>query len=336
MCNVCRQNGAIDSRDSQPIRGPSRRTRSRPMRAPKWRRNTRSVCRRTGGAVSDNDSPLRGVLAGALVATPAVCAIAYCVAGALGLAGAGARGLSMAYVQAVLRDPAIWRGLVWTVTRSAAATLFAVGGAITMAIVWRGNRRVDRLGRLLATLPLPIPHIVAAAGAILILGQSGLAARLAFAAGLVRVPQDLPPILYDRFGVGFICTLASKEIPFLTLVAISVLTTRGAALDEVARTLGAGRWDRLTRVTLPLLWRGLFPAAAAVFAFIAGSFEGAALLGPSDPLPLPVAMLERFNAIDLGARPQAYVIALLALGLALIATVAAALGQRHADVESAA
>lgn len=277
----------------------------------------------------------RGLLAGALVAAPSLCAVAYCLAGAFGLAGAGARGYSTVYLQAVLRDGAIWRGLWWTISRSAAATLLATAGAIAIAVVCRGPRRSDRLGRLLAVAPLPIPHVVAATCAILILGQSGLLARLAFAAGLAHAPHDLPPLLYDQLGVGFMCTLAWKEIPFLTLVAVSVLATRGGALEEVARTLGAGPWDRLKRVTLPLLWRGLFPAAAAAFAFIAGSFEGAALLGPSDPLPLPVAMLERFNDIDLAVRPQAYVIALLALALALVATILAAFGQRREDAESA-
>jgi len=276
----------------------------------------------------------RGLLAGALVAAPVACALAYTVAGALGLAGAGASGFSTSYIRAVLHDGAIWRGVVWTVTRSGVATALATAGAALIAAAFRegeGGRRVtDRVGCALAIAPLPIPHLVAATCGVLVLAQSGLVARVGYAVGLVHGPSAVPALVYDRLGVGFTVVLAWKELPFLTLCALVILATRGAALEEVARTLGAGPWDRLVRITLPLLWRGLFPAAAAAFAFIAGSFEGAALLGPSDPLPLPVATLERFNDIDLARRPEAYVVALIALAVATVATVAVALGRRDA------
>ena len=48
-------------------------------------------------------------------------------------------------------------------------------------------------------------------------------------------------------------------------------------LEEAARTLGAGPWAAFRRVTWPLLWRGMLPGAAAVFVFVAGSYEAAAL-----------------------------------------------------------
>ncbi|MBA3258175.1 MAG: ABC transporter permease subunit [Gemmatimonadales bacterium] len=165
-------------------------------------------------------------------------------------------------------------------------------------------------------LPLPVPHLIAATTAVLVLGQSGLLSRIGVSAGWLTGPADMPALVYDRAGMGLILMLGWKEFPFLALVAFSVLATRGTALEETARSLGAGPWQRFLRVTWPILWRGLAPAAVAVFAFAAGSYEAAALLAPSDPLALPVLTLERYTDPDLGRRGDAFVLTLLGLALA--------------------
>ena len=146
----------------------------------------------------------------------------------------------------------------------------------------------------------------------MLLGQSGVLSRAAAALGMVNTPSQFPALVLDRTGIGFVLTLGWKETPFLAFFAITALATRGAALEEVARTLGV----------LPLLWRGMRPAAAAAAIFIAGSYEAAALLAPTDPLPLPVATYERYEAIDLTMRGDAYVLVLLGLALAALAVVA--------------
>jgi ABC-type spermidine/putrescine transport system permease subunit I len=72
-------------------------------------------------------------------------------------------------------------------------------------------------------------------------------------------------------------------------------------------------------VTVPVLWRGLAPAAIAVAIIIAGSFEGAYLLAPSSPLALPLLTYERYRTIDAARRADAYVLVLLGLTLAALA-----------------
>jgi ABC-type spermidine/putrescine transport system permease subunit I len=127
----------------------------------------------------------------------------------------------------------------------------------------------------------------------------------------------MPALVLDPLGVGLIVALVWKEIPFLTLVAISVLETRGTQLEETARGLGAGPVSVLLRVTWPVLWRGMLPAAVAVFTFVAGSYEAAVLLAPSDPLALPLLTWERYTDASLSRRGDAYVLALLGMLLAL-------------------
>lgn len=266
----------------------------------------------------ENGSAL-GILAGALLAAPVLLGVAYALVGSLGMVGAGAHGLSGASWSRVLADRATWAGVGWSLWIGAASTAISTGIAVLLAVVFRGSARLDGTARALALLPLPIPHLVAAVGAVLVLGQSGVLARMAHAAGFAEVPADLPALVSDPWGIGLIAALVWKEVPFLALVAFSVLAARGTALEEAARTLGAGRWATFRLVTWPILWRGMLPAVVAVFTFVVGSWEVAVLLAPSDPLALPLQIMERHTDPALARRGDAWVLVLLALGLAAVA-----------------
>jgi putative spermidine/putrescine transport system permease protein len=219
----------------------------------------------------------------------------------------------------VLAEATLWRGVAWTLGTAAAATLLAAAGAVVLAITFRGTGSGDRAAHACAVLPMAVPHLVAAAIFVLLLGQSGFVARALHAAGVVEAQGVLPTLVYDPRGVGFILALAWKELPFLSLLAFSVLATRGQALEETARSLGAQPGDILRWVTWPILWRGLLPGIVAVFAFVAGSYEAAVLLAPSDPVPLPVLTWERYTDPDLARRADAFVLVLVGLGIGAVA-----------------
>lgn len=259
-------------------------------------------------------TPRRVPLAALLAALPTLVGVGYALAAATGLAGFGARGFSLDRIIRVLGEAAVWRGLAWTLGTAAAATLLATAGAVFLAVTFRGTSPGDRAARALAVLPMAVPHLVAAAVFVLFLGQSGLVARALNAAGLADAPAAIPALVYDRWGIGFVLALAWKELPFLSLLAFSVLATRGPALEETARSLGAGPRDVFRRVTWPMLWRGLLPGVIAVFAFVAGSYEAAVLLAPSDPLALPLLTWERYTDPDLARRADAFVLVLVGLG----------------------
>lgn len=277
---------------------------------------------RGGGRAPALPAGLLPVAAAALLALPVLVGIGYALLGALDVVGFQAGAPSGRRLLRVLGERATWRGTLWTLWTAAAGTLLATAGAVVVALALRGPARLDRAGRALAVLPLPLPHLVAAAGAVLVLGQSGFLARLAVAAGLASAPADVPALVYDPWGAGLVLTFAWKELPFLSLVAIAVLATRAPDAEEAARTLGAGRWAVVRRVTWPLLWRGLAPAAVAAFIFLAGNYEAAALLAPSDPLPLPVLTYERWQDPDLARRGDAYALTLLGLLLGALAVAA--------------
>lgn len=261
-----------------------------------------------------------GLLASVVLAAPVGVGLVYAVFGALGMAGAGARAdggvPTLARIGRVLADPGVWHGTVWTLWVAGASTAAATLAAAAVAVAFREEEGLARLARTVTFLPLAVPHLAAAVGGLLILGQSGLLARIAFHLGLIAGPVDMPALVMDPWGVGVILTVTWKELPFLALVASSVLATRGRALEETARQLGAGPRETLLRVTWPLLRRGMLPAVVAVFTFVAGSYEAVVLLAPSDPLALPLLTWERYTDGALARRGDAYVLALLGMALA--------------------
>lgn len=263
-----------------------------------------------------------GLAAALFLAAPVLAGIAYSAAASLGVLGPGASGAGVVRVERVLSESATWRGLGLTVWVAALATVLATIGAVIVAVLFRGAALMDSVARGLAVLPLSVPHLVAGALGLWVLGQSGEIARVLTAVGAARAPADVPALVYDRLGLGLALTMAWKEFAFLAVVATALLATRSRDVEDAARTLGARPFQTFVRITWPILWRGLLPAVIAVFIFVAGSYEAAALLAPSDPLMLPLLVADRAADPDLARRGDAYVVSLLLLGIAALAVVA--------------
>jgi putative spermidine/putrescine transport system permease protein len=217
-----------------------------------------------------------------------------------------------------------WVSLCFSLWVSGAATMLSALGALLLAVALSGRRRPASGASLLAlNLNLALPHLVWAIALLLLLAQSGLVARMAAALGLIGAPAEFPVLVRDRYGLGIILHYVSKEIPFLSLIVLAVLRTQGAAYDLVAENLGAGFWQRLRYVTLPLVLPGLASGALLVFAFTFGAYEVPALLGVRYPRSLAVLALELFTNPDLRSRAEAMAIsmlmALIVIGLAGLA-----------------
>jgi putative spermidine/putrescine transport system permease protein len=218
-----------------------------------------------------------------------------------------------------LARPGPWLSLAWSTAAALVATMLATAGALTVALTFRGTRTADRAARALATLPLPIPPIVVAAAAVLVLSQSGLLARIAATMGWITVPADMPALLNVPHGAGLILALAWKELGFLSLLSCTVVAGLDPELEATARTLGATERVAHRHVLVPLIWRGILPGVVAAFAFVLGSYELPALLGPTHPQPLAVAVLERARDADPAARGDAWAATLLLFAAAMAA-----------------
>jgi molybdate transport system permease protein len=151
-----------------------------------------------------------------------------------------------------------------------------------------------------------------------ILARRRVAGRI-FLDAFVHLPLVLPPVvvgylllllfgtrgpiggwLYDMFGIQLIFTsagaaLATTIMTFPLMVrAIRIsLEDVDAGLEDAARTLGAGAWDRFWTITLPLMLPGIL--AGAVTAFAAGLGEFGAVITfvsniPGETRTLPLAL----------------------------------------------
>jgi len=187
-----------------------------------------------------------------------------------------------------------------------------------LALGLRHGRRAQRGVHTLLQAPLAIPHLVVALATITVFAQSGLLARAAFALGLIDSPSGFPVLVNDSAGLGIILSYAFKEVPFIALVATTLLARRGDEHDEVARTLGASPWQRFRHVTWPFLAPGVGAAALMIFAYVFSAFETPFLLGQPYPAMLSVVAQQRFMSVDLADRPSAMACALIMTVIAAV------------------
>jgi len=124
--------------------------------------------------------------------------------------------------------------------------------------------------------------------------------------------------VYDKFSIGVILVYLYKQIPFVSLSAFTVLKNLDKKYVHIAENLGAGTFNILFRVTLPLLAPAILSAFLITFAFDFGAFEVPFILGSPSRLTLPVlAYFDHTNA-SLAARPAAMVTNVVISSISLI------------------
>jgi putative spermidine/putrescine transport system permease protein len=212
---------------------------------------------------------------------------------------------------------------LWLTFRIAfVSTLLSMILAVAFALVLRDTFAGSQLTTFVYQIPLPIPHLVAANGIVLLVTQSGLLARLLATAGLLETPADFPILVFDRAGVAIILTYLWKEVPFIGLVVLAILKSVGPQFEELAQTLGANRWQRFWYVLLPLMMPGLLSTSIIVFAFVFASYEIPLLLGVRFPTTLPVWAFRNYQDPDLALRPEAMAVSVILALIAILLLVA--------------
>ena len=178
-----------------------------------------------------------------------------------------------------------------------------------------------------------------ATAAALVLGLA--AARLALAKGarlggaleaLVSVPWALPGTVFavalaatfsvrapwaGRFvlvGTAWILPLAYlvRNLPLTGRAAFAGLRQLDPALDEAGASLGAGRWTRFRRVTLPMLRPALAAGASLAFLTALGDFVCSIVLYTFETRPIAIEILSSLRMQETGVA-AAYGVLLAAL-----------------------
>ncbi len=212
--------------------------------------------------------------------------------------------MSLVHFQHVLTDPDFLLSLGLTVYVSLTSTLIAAAVSVVAAVAMVSFQQSRRLVDFVFQLPLTVPHLVIATAVVFLLAPTGLVSRIAQALGVVDGAAGFPLMINDTWGMGIIVTYVWKEIPFITLMILSVLENAGNELLEVGKTLNADRWQRFRYIILPTISPSLGAACLIVFAYTFGAFEVPYLLGRTYPMTLPVWAYRNYSDVDLLARPE--------------------------------
>ncbi len=230
----------------------------------------------------------------------------------------GLTDFTLAYYADVLSDPTFLLSLWQTFRIAFWATLIPCVLAVITALVLRESFPGSQLARFFYQVPIPIPHLVAANGIVLLVTQSGLLSRIAVNLNMISKPADFPVMVFDKPGIAIILTYIWKEVPFIGLVVLAILQGVGPQYEEIARTLGANRWQRFWYVLLPLIMPGILSTSIIVFAFVFASYEIPFLLGVRYPTTLPVLAFQNYIDPDLNLRPQAMAVSVILTVIAVV------------------
>lgn len=219
-----------------------------------------------------------------------------------------------------LTEPATQRAWLNTLVLATAVTALAVPlGAALAWIVERtdafGSSRARAATAALLTVPLAVPpYLLAMAWALLGNGRNGL---------LNRITTDAWIDLYGMDGI--VLVLVTSSYPFVLLAVRAALARADPALEEAARTAGAGPMRVLLDVTVPLVLPSMAASAGLVFVFSTAAFGVPYLLGSVADPPVYVLTTRIFRYTTLGGAGMLARAAALAIVLLMTSAAAQAL-----------
>jgi molybdate/tungstate transport system permease protein len=233
---------------------------------------------------------LAGAVVVFLLATPVVALIV--------------RAAGFGTLAATLGDAAVRNAFALTIACASAAT--AIGTLLGVPLGYllarhdfRGKRWVEGL----LDLPIVIPHPVAGIAILLVFGRATPLGRAATAAGMPVVGTP----------IGIIVCMLFVSLPFVVTGAREGFALVDQRLEAMARTLGAGPFQAVARVTLPLAARAIVSGAVLMWARAASEF-GAIAVVTYNPHVAPILVYDRFTTYGLpGALPPAALLVVVAL-----------------------
>ncbi|MBN8902876.1 MAG: molybdate ABC transporter permease subunit [Rhodospirillales bacterium] len=208
-------------------------------------------------------------------------------------------------------SPEEWEAVRLTLEVAARAVGFGLPLAIVTAWLLARTRFPGRpVLNALVHLPLVLPPVVTGWLLLILFGVRG----------------PIGTLLFDWFGISLVFTtagasLACAVMTFPVMVRAIRLSLEGLdpGLEQAARSLGAGRLDRLFTVTLPLASPGILVGAVVAYATCLGEFGAVITFAaniPGETQTLPLAI---YAALQVpGGEAKAAQLSLVSFTLAVI------------------
>lgn len=194
-----------------------------------------------------------------------------------------------AYLQ-VLVNPQYFDALVSTIVLSVAVTASTLGIAGIAGVFLERNRFLGREALLsMLTLPLAFPGVVVGFMVIMLAGRTGIAGELTSLLGAGR-------LVFAYSIAGLFTGYLYFSIPRVILTIMAAAEKLDPALEEAAKSLGAGPWRVVRDVILPALSPALIASGAICFATSMGAF-GTAFTLATDIKVLPIVIYTEFTLL---------------------------------------
>ncbi|HEY3440896.1 MAG TPA: ABC transporter permease [Paludibaculum sp.] len=181
----------------------------------------------------------------------------------------------------------VWRSFV--VAGISTAICVVLGFPLALFIARSGARK--NLYLALVMLPFWTSFLVRTYAWMFLLRDTGLINTVLLAVGVIGEPL---PLLYNWGAV--IVGLVYGYLPFLVLPLFATLERMDPALVEAAADLGAGPWQTVWRVILPVSAPGLRAGAILVFIPCLGAYLTPDLLGGGKTILIGTLIQNQFTS----------------------------------------
>ncbi len=239
------------------------------------------------------------------------------------------------YLTSIFRDPVYMEGLRNALLVGICTTLLCLLIALPLALL---AARYAFPGRTLLSalllVPLILPPFVGAIGLQAILGRAGALNTLLADIGLLDSAAGGIDFLGTwRFG-AVVLLEALHLYPIMYLNIVAAVANLDPSLEEAAQNMGAGRFRRLRKVTLPLIMPGIFAGSTIVFIWSFTELGTPLMLNFREITPVQV--FDGLKVVETDPRPFALVVVMLAAAVACYAAGKIAFGGRAHAMQSKA
>jgi iron(III) transport system permease protein len=185
----------------------------------------------------------------------------------------------------------------------AAATALVWSFCVATLVARKGRRRWKRLLSWLILVPWALPGTVVAVSLIEAYGRPSLLLGSFILVGTFWI---LPVVYFLRF------------MPLVVRAVQASMEQIDAALEEAASSLGAGWWQRFTRVTLPLVWPGALAGTLLAFVIALGEYVASVLVFVPNNRPISIAIASELRDFNLGTAAAYGVVLIAIIGFVMI------------------
>jgi len=168
-----------------------------------------------------------------------------------------------------------YRALLRTVGLALATTAASLLLSLPLGYLGRIPGSIGTLVRVLVSLPLAVPVLIAGYALALFYAENGLFNNL-----LVRVLHLLSdPLAISYTWTGLVVACTWRFFPYTGLLVIAALQAIDRNVEQAAASTGANPWQVFARVTLPLIAPAALIGAILTFVSTFGTFSIPLIMG---------------------------------------------------------